>query len=89
MFSCTRNRSDKEWREGRSAVNNQIKPRNVFSFTAGLNDVATHFTNYLRSARDENDRIGDISIPIYLFCNLINHSLHDVETLAIGWNQLH
>ena len=57
-------RSGKEWKEGRSAANNQIKPRNVFSYTAGLNDVTLRFTDYLRTARDENDRISDISMPL-------------------------
>ena len=57
-------RSGKEWKEGRSAVGNQTKPRNVFSYTAGLNDVTVRFTNYLRSARDENDTIGDICMPL-------------------------
>ena len=33
-------RYGKEWIEERSAVNNLIRPRNVFSYTAGLNDVA-------------------------------------------------
>ena len=45
-------------------MNNQIRPRNVFSYIAGLNDVAVWFTNYLKSARDENDRISDISMPL-------------------------
>ena len=57
-------RSGKEWKEGRSVVNNQIKPRNVFSYTAGLNDVTLHFADYLRTARDENHRISDISMPL-------------------------
>ena len=57
-------RSGKEWKEGRSAANNQIKPRNVFSYTAGLNDVTLRFVDYLRTARDENDRISDISMPL-------------------------
>ena len=51
-------------KEERSAVNNQIRPRNVFSYTAGLNDVATHFTDYVRSARDESNRISDVSLPL-------------------------
>ena len=36
----------------------------MFSYTAGLNDVGTRFTDYIRSARDENDRISDISLPL-------------------------
>ena len=57
-------RDGKEWKDGRSAANNQIKPRNVFSYTAGLNDVTTRFTKYVKSARDENGRISDIAQPL-------------------------
>ena len=64
LINITDYRHGKEWKEERSAVNNQTLPRNVFAYTAGLNDVATQFTDYVRSARDENDRISDISLPL-------------------------
>lgn len=57
-------RTGPSWKEGRTAAGNQIKPRNVFSYTAGLNSVAASFTEYLKSAKDENHRISDISMPL-------------------------
>lgn len=57
-------RSGEDWKKGRSAINKQIKPSNVQSYTPGLNGVTTYFTDYLKSVRDENDRISDISMPL-------------------------
>lgn len=57
-------RTGEDWKKGRSAANKQIKPSNVQTYTFGLSDVATRFAVYLKSVRDERDRIGDISMPL-------------------------
>ena len=57
-------RSGERWKKRRDAISKQIKPSNVQSYAPGLNGVATYFTNYLKSVRDENKRISDICVPL-------------------------
>ena len=57
-------RSGEKWKEGRSAINQQIKPSNVQTYTPGLNGVAARFTEHLKSMRDENNRINDVARPL-------------------------
>ena len=45
-------------------MNQQIKPSNVQTYTPGLNGVAARFTDHLKSMRDKNNRISDVSRPL-------------------------
>ena len=58
------NRSGEEWKKGRSVVSKQMMPSNVQRYTPGLNDVLARFTEHLKSTKDENDRISDITMPL-------------------------
>ena len=57
-------RSGEAWRKARKAVSQQIKPSNVQTYSPGLNGLARRFTEHLKSVRDENNRISDVSRPL-------------------------
>ena len=52
-------RTGEAWKQGRSAVNKQIQPRNVNSYIEGLNPIYSRFTSYLRQTRDKDHQIED------------------------------
>ena len=57
-------RSGEAWKKARDAVSQQIRPSNVQTYSPGLNGVASRFVEHLKSVRDKNDRISDVSRPL-------------------------
>ena len=64
ILHCIYVRYGEDWKRARSAVNNQIKPANVQTYTAGINDDIARFIEHIRSIRDAQGRISDIGIPL-------------------------
>ena len=58
------NRLGEDWKQARRAINKQILPSNVQTYTAGLNDIVADFVEHMGSVRDAEGRVKDISIPL-------------------------
>ena len=60
------NRNGEEWKRIRSAIGKQATPRNAQSYCSDFNKIFDRFMDYIRSTREEDGMIADITYPLKL-----------------------